>query len=128
VKKTSLRGENFEWHFDGTGHLEGVMKRERNQLTSVGQRRIWSLADALPEKEVFQSARIFRNGVTKPLFAGEAPSFHSTLAVTFRSEENRGVTLVRSMQVAKASATSCNALHTSDVDHMPYASPGSSIA
>ncbi len=31
------------------------MKTERNQLASVGRLHIWSLSDALPEKEVFQS-------------------------------------------------------------------------
>jgi hypothetical protein len=45
------------------------MKTERNQLASVGRHDIWSLSDALPEKEVFQSARIHRDGVAKPIFA-----------------------------------------------------------
>jgi hypothetical protein len=42
---------------------------ERNQLASVGRLYIWSLSDALPEKEVFQSARIYRDGITKPILA-----------------------------------------------------------
>ena len=95
------------------------MNTERIQLTSVGQRRIWPLSDALLEKEVFQSARINRDGKAKPILAEKTPSFHSTTAVTFRSEENRGpdVTFVRSRQVARPSATSCNLLHKSDVGH-----------
>jgi hypothetical protein len=94
------------------------MKTERNQLASVGRLHIWSFSDALPGKEVFQSARIHREDLAKPIPAEEAPSFLSTTAVTFRFEENRGsdVTFVR--QVARASATSCNALHKSDVGHM----------
>lgn len=95
------------------------MKTERNQLASVGRLHIRSLSDALPEKEVFQSARIDRDGIAEPLLDEETPSFHSTTAVTFRFEENRGsdVTFVRTMQVAKASARSCNSLHKSDVGH-----------
>ncbi|HEV8494867.1 MAG TPA: hypothetical protein VGR76_21490 [Candidatus Angelobacter sp.] len=45
------------------------MRTERNQLASVGRLHIWSLSDALPEKEVFQSALIHRDGVTKPILA-----------------------------------------------------------
>ena len=45
------------------------MGAERNQLASVGWLHIWSLSDALPEKEVFQSARIHRDGVAKPILA-----------------------------------------------------------
>jgi hypothetical protein len=45
------------------------MGTEWNQLASVGRLRIWSLSDALPEKEVFQSARIYRDGITKPILA-----------------------------------------------------------
>jgi len=105
------------------------MRTERNQLASVGPRRIWSLLDALLEEEVFQSARIFQDGIAKPLFAEETPSFHFTTAVTVRFEENRGsdVTFVRTRQVAKASATSCNSLHKSDVGHRLYASTGSTM-
>src|SRR5690349_14942296 len=55
--------------FDGTGHLEGVMRAERTQLASVGRLHIWSLSDALPEKEVFQSARIHGDGIAKPVLA-----------------------------------------------------------
>jgi hypothetical protein len=66
------------------------MKTERNQLTSVGWLRISSLTDALLEEEVFQSARIFQDGIAKPLVAEKTPSFHSTTAVTFRFEEYRG--------------------------------------
>ena len=43
------------------------MGTERNQLASVGRLHIWSLSDALPEKEVFQSARIYGDGVEKPI-------------------------------------------------------------
>jgi len=53
----------------GTGHLEGVMRTERNQLTSVGRLHIWSLSDVLPEKEVFQSASIYRDGIAMPILA-----------------------------------------------------------
>jgi hypothetical protein len=49
--------------------MEGVMRTERNQLASVGRLHIWSISDALPEKEVFQSARIHRDGVAKPFLA-----------------------------------------------------------
>jgi hypothetical protein len=45
------------------------MGTERNQLASVGRLHIWSLSDALPEKEVFQSARIYRDGTIKPILA-----------------------------------------------------------
>jgi hypothetical protein len=45
------------------------MKTERNQLASVGRLHIWSLSDALPEKEVFQSARIHWDGLAKPILA-----------------------------------------------------------
>lgn len=109
--------------------MEGVMKTDRNQLTSVGWHSIGSLSDALPEKEVFQSALIFRDGTAKPLLAEEMPSFHSTTAVTLRSEENRGsdVTIVRTMQVAKASATNCKSLHKSDVSHRLYVSSSSTM-
>jgi hypothetical protein len=55
--------------FRRNGHLEGVMRTERNQLASVGRLHIWSLSDALPEKEVFQSARIYRDGVEMPILA-----------------------------------------------------------
>ena len=101
--------------------MEGVMKTDRNQLTSVGRHSIERLTGALLKKEVFQSARILRDGIAKPLLAEETPSFHSTTAVTLRAEENRGfdVTFVRTMQVAKASATSRNSLHKSDVGHRP---------
>ena len=43
------------------------MRTERNQLASVGRLHIGSLSDALPEKEAFQSARIHRDGVAKPI-------------------------------------------------------------
>src|SRR5436309_15909869 len=56
--------------------MEGVMKTERNQLASVGRLHIWSLSDALPEKEVFQSVRIHRDGLANPILAEETPSFH----------------------------------------------------
>jgi hypothetical protein len=45
------------------------MGTEGSQLASVGRLHIWSLSDALPEKEVFQSARIYRDGITKPILA-----------------------------------------------------------
>ena len=45
------------------------MKTERNQLASIGRLHIWSLSDALPEKEVFQSARIHRDGVAESILA-----------------------------------------------------------
>jgi hypothetical protein len=45
------------------------MRTERNQLASVGRPDIWSLSDALPEKEAFQSARIYRDGIAKPILA-----------------------------------------------------------
>ena len=95
------------------------MNTERTQLTSVGQRRIWPLSDALLEKEVFQSARINRDGILTPLLGEETPSFRSTTAVTCRSEESRGsdVTFLWPRQVARASATSCNLLHKSDLGH-----------
>jgi hypothetical protein len=73
-----LRVENLDGIFDGTGHMEGVMRTERNQPASVGRLRIGSLSDALPEKEVFQSARIHREGIATPILAEETPSFHST--------------------------------------------------
>ena len=44
------------------------MKTERNQPASVGRHDIWSLSDALPGKEVFQSARFYRYGL-KPILA-----------------------------------------------------------
>jgi hypothetical protein len=56
------------------------MKTERNQLASVGRLHIWSLSDVLPEEEVFQSERIHREGLEKPILAEETPSFHSTTA------------------------------------------------
>ena len=66
------------------------MKTEQNQRASVGRRRIWWLSAALPEKEVFQTERILRNGSAKPLLDEETPSFHSTTNVTGRLKEQAG--------------------------------------
>lgn len=60
---------NLDGFSTGSGHLEGVMRTERNQLASVGRLHIWSLSDALPEKEAFQSPRIHRDGIAKPILA-----------------------------------------------------------
>ena len=68
--------------------MEGVMKTEKTQLASVGRLHIWSLSDALPEKEVFQSARIHRDGLAKPILAEETPSFLSTLIFTCAGDES----------------------------------------
>jgi hypothetical protein len=105
------------------------MKTERNQLASVGQRRIWSLPAALLEKEDFQPARFFRDGTAGPLLNKGTPLFHSTTTMTGRVEENRGsdVIFVRNRHVAKASAASCNLLHKSDVCHRPWESAGSTM-
>jgi hypothetical protein len=73
------------------------MKIERNQLASVGRHGIWSLSDALPKKEVFQSARIHRDGL-KPILAEEMPSFHSTTARSFTF-------------LCKGFINKCNSLH-----------------
>jgi hypothetical protein len=81
------------------------MKIERNQLASVGQLHIWSLSNALPEKEVFQSTRIFRDGITKLILAEETQSFHSTLDLYIcRDESSCGMF----MRFAKASSTSAS--------------------
>lgn len=45
------------------------MRTERNQLASVGWLHIRSLSDAQQEKEAFQSPRIHRDGVAKPILA-----------------------------------------------------------
>jgi len=86
------------------------MKTDRNQLTSVGQRRIWSLSDVLLEKEVFQSAGIFRDGIAKPLLAEETPSFLST---TVRSSHVQAMrVLTTSFYVGrKVFINKCKALH-----------------
>jgi hypothetical protein len=60
-----------------TGHLEGVMRTERNQLASVGRLHIGSLSDALPEEEVFQSACLYRDGAAKPILAETLDCFTS---------------------------------------------------
>ncbi len=100
---------------------KGLMRTEGNQLASVGQRRIWSLSVALLQEEVFQTVRILRDGPAKPLLDEETQSFQSTTIVAGRFKENHGsdVTVVRSRQVARASATSCNLLHKSDASHRP---------
>jgi len=82
------------------------MRTERNQLASVGRLHIWSLSDALPEKEVFQSARIHRDGIAKPILAEETPSFHST---TVRSSTRFCVS--RFVCVAKTFINKCKSLH-----------------
>jgi len=81
------------------------MKTERNQLSSVGRLYIWSLSDALPEKEVFQSARIHRDGLAKLILAEETPSFFST---TVRSSHVQAMRVLTTgfMRVAKSSSTS----------------------
>jgi len=73
--------------FRRNGHLEGFMKTERNQLASVGRHGIWSLSDALPEKEAFQFARIQRDGL-EPILAEETPSFLFTLDLHMCRDES----------------------------------------
>ena len=97
--------------------MEGVMRTERNQPASVGRLRIGSLSDALPEKEVFQSARIHRDGRATPILAEETPSFHST---TVRSATHFCVcrkSLHRQVQITAHG----------DEDHMAFRSSGSRI-
>jgi len=92
--------------FDGTGHLEGVMRTERTQLASVGRLHIWSLSDALPEKEVFQSARIHGDGIAKPVLAEKCDRSipqQSELSMT-DDESSYGMF----MPFAKASSTSAS--------------------
>jgi hypothetical protein len=86
------------------------MKTDRTQLTSVGQRRIWSLSDALPEKEVFQSGRIFRDGTAKSILAEETPSFLST---TVRSSHVQAMKVLATGFYAgrKVFIKKCKALH-----------------
>jgi|ERR1044071_2957655 hypothetical protein len=86
------------------------MKTDRTQLTSVGQHRIWSLSDVLPEEEVFQSARIFRDGIAKPLLAEETPSFHPTTA---RSSHVQAMRVLTTSFYAgrKVFINKCKALH-----------------
>jgi len=80
------------------------MTTDRNQLASVGWLSIWSLSDALLEKEVFQSARIHGDGL-KLILAEETPSFHSTTA---RSSHVRVMKVLTTgvVWVAKSSSTS----------------------
>jgi hypothetical protein len=102
------------------------MKTERNQLASVGRLHIWSLSDALPEKEVFQSARIHRDGIAKPILAEETPSFHSATVISSYVQAMRVLTarfyvgrksLHRQMQITAHG----------DVDHTAFSSSGSRI-
>jgi hypothetical protein len=78
------------------------MRTERNQLASVDRLHIWLLSDALPEKEVFQSARIHRDGLAKPILAEETPSFLSTL----RSSHVQAMRVLMAHFLQKASSTS----------------------
>jgi len=90
--------------FDGTGHLEGVMRTERTQLASVGRLHIWSLSDALPEKEVFQSARIHRDGIAKPILAEKCDrSIPQQSELSLSDDESS-----YGMSFAKASSTSAS--------------------
>jgi len=77
------------------------MKTERNQLASVGWLHIWSLSDALPEKEVFQSARIHRDGLAKPIPAEETPLFH------FHNSQILNTFLCASQKPSSTSANHC---------------------
>jgi hypothetical protein len=63
------------------------MTTERNQLASVGRLHIWWLSDGLPEKEVLQSVRIYRDGFAKPILAEETLSFHSTIVKSCAGDE-----------------------------------------
>jgi hypothetical protein len=85
------------------------MRTERNQLASVGRLHIWSLSDALPEKEVFQSARIYRDGIAKPILAetlDRSISQQSDLPMS-GDESSCGMF----MWFAKASSNKCKSLH-----------------
>jgi hypothetical protein len=70
------------------------MGTEGSQLASVGRLHIWSLSDALPEKEVFQSARIYRDGITKPILAetlDRSISQHSQIFLMSGDESSCGM-------------------------------------
>jgi hypothetical protein len=97
------------------------MRTERNQLASVGRLHIWSLSDALPEKEVFQSVRIHRDGIVKPILAEETPSFHST---TVRSSTRF---CVSRLCVSQKPFIKVQITAHGDGDHMAFRNLGSRI-
>jgi hypothetical protein len=59
------------WRIDGTGHLEGDMKRKQNQRTSVGRHGNTIQSDARPREEAFQFRRLQHGGASLP-HAGDA--------------------------------------------------------
>jgi hypothetical protein len=85
------------------------MRTEGNQLASVGRLHIWSLSDALPKKEVFQSTRIHRDGIGKPILAETLDrSISQQLDLPISGEESPCGMF---MWFAKALSNKCKALH-----------------
>jgi hypothetical protein len=80
------------------------MGTERNQLASVGRLHIWSLSDALPEKEAFQSVRTYRDGVAKPILAETLDRSISQQSDAMSDDESSYMF----MWFARASSTSAN--------------------
>lgn len=54
------------WRIDGTGHLEGDMKKRQNQHTSVGRQGNTISSDARPREEAFQFRRLQQGGASRP--------------------------------------------------------------